>query len=340
MDILILNTRTLAPALLGLLLAPAAGFAAASPPETITIPGEKIFPESLTSTSDGAVIIGSIGQKAIYRAKPGAATAEPWIAAGTDGLNNVLGVFADNKSNTLYACSNTIGPPTATPAANATLYTFDLKTGAPKGHYVFPTERGVCNDIAVDAAGNAYATDTNNMEVVRLKKGGSALEVWAGNGAFGPKVPPGPANSDGARPGVLDGISVLGQRVVVNTLGTSKLFSVPIKSDGTAGPVVEVKLDREISRPDGMRSFGKSDVLIVEGGNGGRLSRITLNGDSGKVTTLKEGYPDGPVAVTVVGTTAYVLEGQLATMMRGAAAGDNAPQPKPFKATAVQVGKP
>src|SRR5579862_4567032 len=77
--------------------------ALAAPADAITIPGEKIFPESITATSDGSVIIGSIGQKTIYRAKPGAATAEVWVAAGTDGLNNVLGVFADNKTNTLYA---------------------------------------------------------------------------------------------------------------------------------------------------------------------------------------------------------------------------------------------
>ena len=316
-----------------LLLASAAALpltAAASPPQIITIPGEKIFPESLTSASDGSVIIGSIGQKLIYRAKPGSADAEVWIPAGTDGMNNIFGVFADNRSNTLYACSNLLGPPGATPAVNATLYTFDLKSGKTKAHYVFPTEKGFCNDIAVDAQGNAYATDTNNMEIVRLKKGGSALEVWAGNGDFGK-----PQDH-----GVLDGISVLGNRVYANTLLTSKLFTVPIGADGKAGPVAEVKLDHEISRPDGMRSFGKSDVLIVEGGNGGRLERIALDGATGKVSTLKEGYPDGPVSVTVVGTTAYVLEGQLASFMKKPDTPADTAPPKPFKATAVQVGKP
>ena len=301
---------------------------AAGPPDTINIPGERIFPESLTSLSDGSVIIGSIAQKTVYRAKPGSDTAEVWIAPGTENLNNVLGVFADNKAGTVYVCSNLLGPPGPGPAVNATLLTFDAKTGTEKGHFVFPTEKGVCNDIVVDADGNAYATDTNNMEIVRLKKGATALEVWAGNGAFGPKG------------GVLDGISVLGKRVVVNTLATSKLFSIPIGADDKAGTVSEVKLDREISRPDGMRSFGKSDVLIIEGGNGGRLSRITLSGDTGKVTTVKEGYPDGPVAVTVVGNTAYVLEGQLAAFMRGPNAPATPPPTKPFKATAVQVGKP
>ena len=302
--------------------------AAAAAPDTITIPGEKIFPESITSLSDGSVIIGSIGQKAVYRAKPGSDTAAVWLAPGTENLNNVLGVFADNKAGTVYVCSNLLGPPGPGPAVNAQLLTFDAKTGTEKGHYVFPDEKGVCNDIAVDADGNAYATDTNNMEIVRLKKGATALEVWAGNGTFGPKG------------GVLDGISVLGKRVVANTLATSKLFSIPIGADGKAGTVVEVKLDREISRPDGMRSFGKSDVLIIEGGNGGRLSRIALSGDTGKVTTVKEGYPDGPVAVTVVGTTAYVLEGQLSAFMRGPNAPATPPPTKPFKATAVTVGKP
>jgi sugar lactone lactonase YvrE len=302
--------------------------AAAAAPDTITIPGEKIFPESITSLSDGSVIIGSIGQKAVYRAKPGSDTAAVWLAPGTDNLNNVLGVFADNKAGTVYVCSNLLGPPGPGPAVNAQLLTFDAKTGTEKGHYVFPDEKGVCNDIAVDADGNAYATDTNNMEIVRLKKGATALEVWAGNGAFGPKG------------GVLDGIAVLGKRVVANTLATSKLFSIPIGADGKAGTVVEVKLDREITRPDGMRSFGKSDILIIEGGNGGRLSRIAFSGDTGKVTTVKEGCPDGPVAVTVVGTTAYVLEGQLSAFMRGPSAPATPPPTKPFKATAVVVGKP
>src|SRR6185312_11413812 len=107
--------------------------ATAALPQVINIPGEKIFPESLTSSSDGSVIIGSIGQKQIYRAKPSSATAEVWIPAGTDGLNSILGVFADNKSNTLYACSNQLGPPTDGKAPlNATLYAFDLKSGKTK----------------------------------------------------------------------------------------------------------------------------------------------------------------------------------------------------------------
>ena len=312
-----------------LVAAAAASLAHAAAPAEIVIPGERIFPESLTSAADGSVIIGSVGARTIFRAKPGSGAAEAWIQPGTDGMQGILGVFADDKSNTLWACSGSFGPPGGPPGGPppppATLHAFDLKSGAPKGKYPLPTAGAFCNDAAVDSNGNVYATDTNNMEVVRLKRGGAALEVWAGNGAFGPKG------------GILDGIAVLGKRVLVNALGTSKLFSVAIDGD-KAGAVAEVKLDRAIERPDGMRSFGKDSLLVVEGGGGGRLSRVTLSGDTGKTTTIKEGYADGPVAVTVAGTTAYVLEGQLGAM-RGPPGG-TPPPAKPFRATAVEVGKP
>jgi hypothetical protein len=59
--------------------------------------------------------------------------------------------------------------------------------------------------------------------------------VWAGNGGFGPKG------------GVLDGISVLGNRLFVNTLATNKLFVVPVETDGKPDTITEVKLDRGIA---------------------------------------------------------------------------------------------
>lgn len=333
-----MKTRTLSFAAVFALTA--AAHAVAAPPAEVVIPGERIFPESMTSSKDGSLIIGSIGTQQIFRVKPGQATAEPWIVPGTDDIKAVFGVFADDKSNTLYACSNPgFGPPRAAapggappaggpppPPTAGSLYTFDLKSGKPKGHYAFPTPGATCNDIAVGPDGTAYATDTTNMEIVSLKKGAKTLAVWAGNGDFGPKG------------GVIDGIAVLGKRVFAGTLATSKLFAVPIQADGSAGKVSEVTLDQPIERPDGIRSFGEDTLLVVEGGNGGQLSKVTINGGQGTRTVLKTGYPDGPVAVTVVGTTAYVVESQLAAMMRRP--GTPAPDPKPFHATAVEVGKP
>jgi sugar lactone lactonase YvrE len=303
----------------------AAGAAAAAQPAApaeIHIPGERIVPESLTSARDGTVFIGSILAKTIFRVKPGADTAVAWIRPGTGGMQNILGVFSDDAANTLWACSASFGasPREAVPSE---LFAFNLKTGAVKGHYPFPTPGALCNDIAIGSDGVVYATDTNNMQVVRLKRGATGLEVWTPQGAFGP------------RGGVLDGISVLKKTMYVNTLSSSKLFAVPIRSDGKAGTAAEIRLDRPIYHPDGMRAFGADGVLVIESGGRGRLSRIRLNGPTGQVSTLKEGYPDGPVAVTVVGTTAYVLEGQFRLLQPAPGY-----EPHPFHAAAVEVGNP
>ncbi len=167
------------------------------------------------------------------------------------------------------------------------------------------------------------------MQVARLKPGAQALEVWAGaDGAFGPTG------------GVVDGIAVLGDTVLVNALRTNKIFAVAIGKDGKAGKVTEVKLDSALEGPDGMRSFGANALLVAEGGGGGKMSKIVLNADKteGKHTILKAGFPDGAVAVTVVGENAYVLQGQLSSLF---APPGSPPAPvKPYKATAVPVGKP
>jgi sugar lactone lactonase YvrE len=317
------SIRVAALSAAGVALLGASAHAAA--PQEILIPGDKVFPESMTSTPEGAVIIGSIGTGQIYRAKAGSGTAQVWIPAGTDAPAGYLGVFADPQHETLWACSLPVAGPGVAKPVPSMLHAYDLTTGRAKGHYPYPTAGGVCNDAAVGADGTIYATDTSNMQVLRLKPGAAALEVWAGEGGFGPVG------------GVLDGIAVLGNRVIVNALATSKLFSVPVGKAGKAGKITEVKLDQPLDRPDGMRSFGKNSLLVAQGGSAGKgkLSLVTLKGDKGTVRVLSEGYPDTAVAVTVVGTTAYVLEGQFAAMR-----GPNPVPVKPFKATAVEVGKP
>ncbi|MBL8267606.1 SMP-30/gluconolactonase/LRE family protein [Steroidobacter sp.] len=262
----------------------------------ISIPGERLVTESITSTSDGVLYIGSLGARAIFRAKTTDAKAESWVQPPMEQTQGIYGVFADERSNTLYACVSGFGGPGA-----AELLTLDLKSGKLKARYPFSSTGGLCNDIATGADGTAYVTDSRNMEVLRLQPKGKALEKWIGDGVFGPKG------------GVLDGISVLGNRVLVNTLTTNKLFSVPIESDGRAGKAAEVKLDRAIAAPDGMRSLGANGLLLAES-DGGRVSRIDLSGDTGKVTTLQEGFPSGPVSATLVGSNVYVVDAQFGAL--------------------------
>src|SRR5262249_39218573 len=122
--------------------------ARANPPAEIRIPGEKIYPESLTSDSRGTIYIGSIAKGVLSRVSPGAASAETWIKPTLAQKQGILGVFADVKSGTLWACASTPGAPGGPPPEQSEVHAFDLKTGASKGHYPLPTPNAFCNDIA------------------------------------------------------------------------------------------------------------------------------------------------------------------------------------------------
>ena len=231
--------------------------------------------------------------------KPGAATTEAWVGADNETTLGVYGVFAEDRSHTLWACFSSFPGSHGSAQAPSALTAYDLQSGKLKARYVLPTPGAFCNDIAVCPDGATYVTDSDNMEIDRLGNGDRQLQVWAGNGGFGPKG------------GSLDGISVIANRVFVNTLTTNKIFSISVSADGKAGVLGAVTLNRPIERPDGMRSFGGNRLLLVESGGVGRLAELKINGDSADLTTLKEGFPDGPVSVAVVGTRGYVLEGQL-----------------------------
>lgn len=195
------------------LLALASGVWAAPAISEITLPGTLVFPESITSTADGTLIVGSLGHGNVLRIAPGKTTAEEWIKPGAGGLNGVLGVFADEKGKLLWVCSNKFegkGEATA-------VMSFDLKTGAPKGTYPLPGGMPLCNDIAVGADGTAYVSDTVQASLLMLKPGAKALEVAA---------------KDPLLAGV-DGLALADKMTLyVNSVSANKLLRVDLGPDG------------------------------------------------------------------------------------------------------------
>src|ERR1700746_2891458 len=74
--------------------------------DSIPVPGTKAFPESITSKSDGTLYVGRLGDGGIVRIKPHTHENAIFVQAGALGSRSILGVFADEASNTLWACSN------------------------------------------------------------------------------------------------------------------------------------------------------------------------------------------------------------------------------------------
>jgi len=277
----------------------------------ITFADARIFPESLTSTKNGDLYFGSLGQDAVYRAKSNESQATVWIKPKSNGLTTVLGVLADEKAGVLWVCTSASGGRNGAPYVGETaLKAFNLKDASFKASYAFPGN-GLCNDIAVAKDGTVYAADTIQARVLRLKKGASALDVWAAD----------PMLLAGA-----DGLALLADgNLYVNSVTQSTLLRIDVKKDGSAGAITKLETSRPLMGPDGMRSVGTRTLLLVEGG---RLDEVTINGNKAEIKVLKEGMT-GITAVTLAGNTAYVAEAKL--NLRNDATKD----PGPFKAFGI-----
>jgi sugar lactone lactonase YvrE len=270
-----------------------------------------LFPESITSLKDGTIILGSV-PGGVYKMKPGDKEPTPFIAREGNGFTTVLGVFADEKANTLWLCNT--GP--------GILKTFDLATGKAKGSYQMP-QGAVCNDIAVSDTGTAYASDTAGAKVFMLKKGASALEIAAADPLL--------AGADGLAFGDKN-------TLYVNSVTANKLLRVDLGPDGKSTKVTELKLSGPLGAPDGLRAIGKNKFVQAENGNaaraGGRLALVTVDPktNTATITTLKDGMQATP-ATTATKGMAWVVEGKQ-DYRQGKNKGQD---PLPYKLYAVKL---
>jgi sugar lactone lactonase YvrE len=283
---------------------------------------DKSFPESVTSTKDGTLYVGSFNNGGVVKIAADGKT-EQLVQPGANGSRSTLGVLADEKSGTLYVCSNDLsglGVAGPSEAKGAALKTFDLKSGAPKGSFPL-TDKSLCNDIVVGSDGTAYISDSLTPTLYSLKPGGTALEVFATDPALTP-----------AKDGVgIDGVAIGSDgNIYVNTYIPAKLFRISVK-DGKAGAVTELKPSRPLDHADAMRAFGDG-FLMIEGA--GRLVKVTVKGDEATIETIQDGFTE-PVSVTQVGNIGWVTEGKLSYII-----GDNkGKDPGPFTLKPVTLPK-
>ena len=285
---------------------------------------DKSFPESVTSTSDGALYVGSFNNGGVTKVAPGGKP-EELVKPGANDSRSTLGVLADEKSGTLYVCSNDIsgfGVKGPSDVKGAWLKTFDLKTGAAKGSFALADAKSLCNDIVVGSDGTAYVSDSFTPNIYSLKPDGTKLEIWATD----PKLAP--QGKDGVG---LDGIAIGADgNLYVTTFIPGKLFKIAVK-DGKAGEVTELKTSRTLDHADALRAHGDG-LLVVEGA--GRLDKVTVKGDDAQIETIKEGLAE-PVSVTVVGNTGWVAQGKLSYII-----GENkGKDPGPFELEPVALPK-
>jgi hypothetical protein len=274
-------------------------------------------PESVTSTSDGTLYVGSYNHGGVTKIAP-TGKPEQLIKPGAAGSRSTLGVLADERSSTLYVCSNDVsrlGIAGPSDTKGAWLKTFDLETGSPKESFALSDPNSYCNDIAIDKDGTAFVSDSSAPTIYRLRPGGATLETFLTDQKLAPAK-----YGDG-----LDGIAIGADgNLYVTTFLPAKLFRVSMNG-GNAGTVTELKPSRPLDRADALRAHG---------GGTGKLDKVLVKGDQAEIETIKEGLAE-PVSVTEIGGLGWVAEGKLSYIL-----GDNrGKDPGPFKLTPIALPK-
>ena len=156
-------------------------------PDTIALPGNGAYPENVGAGADGTLYVSNFVDGGVVRVAPGASEGEVWIKPGAYGTRSTFGVLPDEKTNTLWVCSNDLtifGIKGPSDVKGSTLKQFDLKTGEGKASVQLPGERTICNDITLGPDGSAYVTNTLTPQVLKLKPGSDTFEVWATDPGF------------------------------------------------------------------------------------------------------------------------------------------------------------
>ena len=278
---------------------------------------KNFFSEGVTVDADGNFYVGSMNLGVIHKVAPGGKSSTLFIEPDAENdLVSVIGLLADSKNDLLYACSSDAGNSQQAGDAQAAIKAFKLSDGSFVASYEWPVYdepwvgmassgvpdgvNGFCNDLAMDADGNLYATDSWYPRILRLPAGEAALEEWA----VAPSVFP---SSD---PWHLNGIDVDPSTntvyVVENHPGA--LYAVPIKNNGQAGTVVKIATQRPIYMPDGLKVIDDGVLAIAEGQTSG-MSTVELTESTGYVRRISTGL-DGVATFAMQGGSAWLVENQ------------------------------
>ncbi len=307
------DRRVLAAALLCVALSSGRAWAASD----VVIDGSGVYPESLTSSADGTLYIGSVGG-VIYRALPGSPRAEPWIRRDArNGLLSIYGVLADERSHTLWVCSSPAPLPGGVAHGIPSVMRFDLSTAAKIGEWTLPAAKATCDDIAIDRHGTAFIGDIGSGEILELRRHAKSLKIFA---------------DDPALKGI-DGITFAQDGTLyVDNITKNQLLRVDRSPRGRFTGLTPLLTSEPIGGPDGLRLITGHRLVLAEGRNG-RIDEVTISGDRATIRVLRSGLMS-PTAATVVGGTVYAVEGKVEYLFSPALRGKD---PDPFVVRAIPL---
>jgi hypothetical protein len=262
---------------------PLAGGAA----QQIPLPAN-FFPEGITVSAGGRLYIGSVADGSIYTVAPGALTAEEFLPKMTLPKPSVLGMAVSGDGGILWVCNTVTSPPAGELPSAAIVGIGAADRQIKATHEMPPSSVGsFCNDIAIAANGNLWATESLGGRLFRIPVAellnNTPAQAWLQatelSGPMGPAVGAFGVNGLALVSGKLFVVNSSQGRLLsidptLDAPASSDLHPVAVTESGVSGGVV-------FANPDGITRVDDTDLLVVENGlglpNGKRLTMVTLD---------------------------------------------------------------
>ena len=271
----------------------------------IALPTGFQYPNGIAHASNGTLYVGSVTSGRILRIKPDGRIET--FFPGTDEIFASTSLRLDEQRGILWGTSpdflgirNSNGDVVRRPHR---IFAIDVRTG--KVLRVMPMPgSGFGNDMALDANGGVYITDSARPCIHYLAPGAKQLQVWVEDVRLGSK------------PVGLAGIARTNGVLIVNLFSDGKLFKLTPQPKGQ--PKVEaIALERSIENSDGMQFAPDGSLLVLEGaiasGNGRllRIKNILTSEPEPKVIEVLAENLESPVNLTVAGREIWVTEARI-----------------------------
>ncbi|MEI2583513.1 Vgb family protein [Scytonema sp. PRP1] len=280
----------------------------------IELPGDFQYPNGIARASDGTLYVGSVTSGRILRINP-QGKSETFFA-GSDEIFAATSLRLDERRGILWGTSpDFLGVPGAngeTIRRPHRIFAIDSRTGKVLRVTLMP-DGGFGNDMALDADGGVYLTDSSRPRIYYLAPGATQLQIWAEDTRWATKE---------------IGLSGIARRpdgvIIVGLFSSGELFKVVQESQGRV-KVEAIPLARKLENPDGMQFAPDGRLLVTEGaiasgtalraiasGNG-RLLRIDVVSPATKPKAVETIAADmeSPVNLTVAGRNVWVTEARI-----------------------------